>query len=696
MRVAAQDYETITGGISQSGKMTIAMNGFAFASLINNLYSMKVDSPFRELLTNGRDGHAAVGKLDVPLQVQLPSHFDQTFWVRDFGCSMSHDFMIAAESGYRSLFSSTKRDTDEQVGMLGLGRVSPLAYTDAYTVTCWSEGMQRDYSVFLGADGVPDVAFLGSRPSDEPQGTKVCYPAKMEDVNRFRRAADKLMLGFEVLPEITNESYEPFENKVYKRGTNWRVYDDFALNPGLYARQGCVIYPISKTFLQDNLPSMPSYLRMIIDFPIGKLNVATSREELSYDTMTVDNLKVGIEATMAELLAEVEAEIQNAPDYFSACEMWMNMKGDYRATSNAIRVLIENRVKWKDYKLVESFPLDNQYNSTAAMYFDGDDSRVGNLPWALSFRQKSHGVNLAIATMKTVRVFVEYPDLKFGTARMKRVLSELCVKGERVLWMRPESKSAVELWRAAHGGMVVTDLATVEPLKTAATRKKTNAIRMRYVDANQTRVNSNALYEDVVLTNKSILMNQSGSSYDYFGNGRTTELDMVIQDLDRLVQQGVVPYGTRIYMVNGSNEKRVKAAVKNPVMAPDFIKDAIKKKFKTDTVKYPASTYEGNRNNGIADRLRATGVPLWGGLKTFVDKYTGPGGVGLTQADYYIISTWAKHCIIPSDDDHHSKVRKQFYEDFNLMELVIERSYSRTDNNHLTTYLTLMSNAKGN
>ena len=101
-------------GLGETKGFTIAASGKAFRSLIDSIYSRKIEAPIRELATNAFDGHLAVGKIE-PFDVHLPTILDPTFWVRDYGCSMTHEMVM---NRYTTLFDSTKdgqRDDDAAV-----------------------------------------------------------------------------------------------------------------------------------------------------------------------------------------------------------------------------------------------------------------------------------------------------------------------------------------------------------------------------------------------------------------------------------------------------------------------------------------------------------------------------------------------------------------------------------------------------
>ena len=132
-------------GFAETASFQIAASGKAFKGLIDGLYSRKIEAAIRELSTNALDAHVAAGNGE-PFEIHLPTHFEPTFYIRDYGTGMSHDLVMRR---YRTMFDSTKdglnetdADTDpnSQVGMLGLGSKSFFAYTDTCTLTIWQDG----------------------------------------------------------------------------------------------------------------------------------------------------------------------------------------------------------------------------------------------------------------------------------------------------------------------------------------------------------------------------------------------------------------------------------------------------------------------------------------------------------------------------------------------------------------------------
>src|SRR6476660_5010943 len=104
------------GGVTKT--MEIHRDAMAhIMSVLTNLYSDAIMAVIREYSTNALDAHRESG-LHMPITVCVPTTLRPTFSVEDFGVGMSTDQLLNLYSSYGA---STKRETNEQTGMLGLG-----------------------------------------------------------------------------------------------------------------------------------------------------------------------------------------------------------------------------------------------------------------------------------------------------------------------------------------------------------------------------------------------------------------------------------------------------------------------------------------------------------------------------------------------------------------------------------------------
>jgi len=135
-------------------QFTIKATGKAFRILSSGLYKDKILAIVRELSCNAYDAHVAVGTPTRPFDVHLPSVLEPHFSVRDYGPALSSDQIDNVFSTY---FESTKTETNDQIGGLGLGCKSPLSYVDSFNVISRLEGFKRTYTVFFDEKDTPSI-----------------------------------------------------------------------------------------------------------------------------------------------------------------------------------------------------------------------------------------------------------------------------------------------------------------------------------------------------------------------------------------------------------------------------------------------------------------------------------------------------------------------------------------------------------
>lgn len=293
---------------------TIQASGKMFHMVISGLYSNKPQSITREIWSNAFDAHTMVGKKDVPFLVTFPTALTPTFSCRDFGPGIAHEDM---EGFYTVLGHSTKEDTNTAVGKWGVGRMSPMSYTDTFSVVSYHKGMVSYYAVQLGPDSSPQLHVLSEpQPTTEPDGLEVSFPVKRQDIQKFQEAAEVVSYGFDVPPLVTNSKEKEFSKikKVFE-GKDFYVYEDRNMS-GAYAQMGCVMYPIP-------MEHTPRILNIVYKFDIGDLEVTASREALSFgpNDPTADNIKKKAKEVELAMWQMMQDKINAQPKLFDAAKL---------------------------------------------------------------------------------------------------------------------------------------------------------------------------------------------------------------------------------------------------------------------------------------------------------------------------------------------------------------------------------------
>jgi hypothetical protein len=301
--------EIVLSNVGTTGEFRIRNSAKAFKILSDGLYSNKIRAIIRELSCNAVDSHVAAGKETLPFEVHLPSILEPWFSVRDFGLGLNGDQVVNI---YTTYFESTKTDSNEFIGALGLGSKSPFSYTENFTVTAIKDGVQRIYSAFINEVGVPSIAEMSMSETDEPNGVEVKFSVTDRyDYQSFRNEAYHVFTWFKNKPNVTG--VDRFEHrKVRFKEENIvpgvHVLDD---SHECYAVMGNIAYPL------NNVPEVSKHFGdlaallgcgLVFEFQIGELDFAASREQLSYIPLTINSIKKKLEAVNANLAVHLAAK----------------------------------------------------------------------------------------------------------------------------------------------------------------------------------------------------------------------------------------------------------------------------------------------------------------------------------------------------------------------------------------------------
>ena len=364
----------IESNMENTGKgFTIKASAKAFKILSSGLYSDKIRAVIRELSCNAVDSHTAAGCPDKPIRVTLPNKFSSFFSVQDFGLGMSHDSILDLYSTY---FESTKTESNDQIGALGLGSKSPFSYTDSFTVISCYNGVKSTYTAFESEMGEPAIMFISSSETDEVNGVTVTIPVEMNDYKEFIQKAEDVFRPFKVKPEIIGAemNFEPrsdikFQNDYYTLYT-----------PGYYnkvkAIQGNIEYPIELTV--DSLTDKERWvLKQNIDlnFNIGDLDIAASRESLSYDEQTIKNIRDRLEVVYDSISKEISEELNKSKTmYYASLYVRETISGRVK-DGNMLHLLY----KGKNISTQFTFPVTRNIRE-CIIYSYSRNSRISRTP----------------------------------------------------------------------------------------------------------------------------------------------------------------------------------------------------------------------------------------------------------------------------------------------------------------------------
>jgi len=171
MKIDLNSSEVIKLGASTTEKaFSFDENSSFLVDALINLYEKPIESIVREICSNAYDATVENKNLNQEL---YPDKFvvyldKQKFIVQDFGAGMSPEFF---RDYYTKIGFSTKRDSSEQIGGFGLGRLSVLSLVESFKVITVYEGVRYEYLVFR--DNGVRTEVLGETPVTDEVGTRI-------------------------------------------------------------------------------------------------------------------------------------------------------------------------------------------------------------------------------------------------------------------------------------------------------------------------------------------------------------------------------------------------------------------------------------------------------------------------------------------------------------------------------------------
>jgi len=312
----------------------------------DQIYSDKVLAVIREYACNACDANVMAGLKDTPIIVTLPSKLDPTFKVRDFGGGLSEQDIVDIFISYGE---STKRNTNDAIGTLGIGSKSGFAYGDSFIVTSYNNGIKTVYDCVLDKTNVGNCLVLLSEPmkADEKEGIEITVNVKHDDIEDFRDKALNFFKYWTVKPELigftpTNEKVK--EKTVLFQGSNWTIFEDTSTN--YYGRNdstslalmGNIAYPIKWDLvklpqtrdgsLNDKVLDYIKNADLVFRFNIGDVEFAPSREALQYTDHTINGINAAVKTVMAEIERVVTEKFKDCKNLFEAKALFGTLFGD--------------------------------------------------------------------------------------------------------------------------------------------------------------------------------------------------------------------------------------------------------------------------------------------------------------------------------------------------------------------------------
>ncbi len=394
MKLAAQQHhEVIRSQNVTQNNFTIKATGHAFRILSDGLYSDKPGAIIRELCCNAYDAHVAAGRKAIPIEVQVPTVFEPVLIVRDFGIGLSDFDIRGGEVNgeyvpglYTSFFHSTKTDSNDFIGALGLGSKSPFSYTNMFTVESCFDGVKSVYSMYLSEDGCPQVSLLSAGEYNGCNGITITIPVNADDISKFEYAIREQLIHFDPVPTFINKQIKIDKIEYLIQKDKWGVRSAGGYSSS-YVVQGFVRYPIDSHQLSNNIDdeSLVALAQMPLDLfvDLGSISFTPSREHLQYDKQTIAHLTKALTEIQQTFRGEIQQQFNQCGTYWDACLMlsdFLKRRNGYSSypkyhiASMVIALHKNESFTWTDPENGLQYPLEHQLQFDGQLFnFDHKD-----------------------------------------------------------------------------------------------------------------------------------------------------------------------------------------------------------------------------------------------------------------------------------------------------------------------------------
>jgi len=334
-----------SSGLGAGNSFKIEASAKAFEILSSNLYQDKQLAVIRELSCNAADANKSVGKSVADILIHLPTYSEPYFSVRDQGPGLSDEDV---KHLYTTYFASTKSNSNAYIGGFGLGSKSPFAVVDQFTVTSWHGGRKRTYVCFKDG-GIPNINAVGDEASDEPTGLLVHVSAASGSFSRWSDKAFQFFNWWQTPPSLTSGSLahafymEPdnllIASPQQHNGLPIWAFLKSPTNPTVL--MGGVPYSLEVGAVVGLPPEVVTALAnqpIVLTFDVGQVQIAPSREALSYDPATCAAISARLKMIYAEVRKQVEGRLAAATSLYEARQLMYADAGDQSNLSKLLKL----------------------------------------------------------------------------------------------------------------------------------------------------------------------------------------------------------------------------------------------------------------------------------------------------------------------------------------------------------------------
>ena len=324
MKIAESTIQVQSSGIQSEAFFNVKQSniGHIFGILRNQLYSNKPLAIIREYCTNAFDAHIDAGIPSRPIEISFPTAFKNSLTIRDFGKGLSESQVYDIFVSYGE---STKRGTNEQVGMLGLGSKSAFCYVNDFTITSYHDGTKSVYLAYIDETNIGKISKIAEEATSET-GLAIDVVVKTIDLSQFRDVAGTFLAEFNPQPIVKNDDrvVNMLQREVEKSfiiNTEEYAIHNWGSNQKSCVRMGNVNYPFHIDDLGlsgDEYKSVECFrnLKVKLYAPIGSVVPSASRESLEMNAKTKQFIFDALKGIRSTVKGQIDERLSKCKSFY--------------------------------------------------------------------------------------------------------------------------------------------------------------------------------------------------------------------------------------------------------------------------------------------------------------------------------------------------------------------------------------------
>lgn len=320
--------------------------GFITTLLTSNLYSKPLESFFRETVANAYDSHVEAGTNEHILILIQDTNQYKTYRIsiRDYGTGVSPERF---DKIYKNIGSSTKRQSNDFIGMFGIGRFSCLSCADVAHITSYYNGKKYSYVMYKNGGGI-NIDQLSVTEGDFKNGLEVSIEKSIYNDNDLVKAIrglclfDRLHISYKGNNSNISSKVAEFNDR---KITHFNTFSRCSLIQGSnFFKVGNIIYDCDDSWLN-------TYDSLIIDLPIGSVDITPNREALQFTDFTNNNIKARIAVVKQELQDIINSRINGNMTLAKFCDSFV-FPSSYVVTEKDEQISIDKKDVQVDFSLI--------------------------------------------------------------------------------------------------------------------------------------------------------------------------------------------------------------------------------------------------------------------------------------------------------------------------------------------------------